>query len=158
MNTHQNITSANQNASHACRHAARQCFPRRPPHPNPSQQIWVINTATIQSVKYWINKRCNNNHNNARWLCFLIRQQRYRNRFDRHRWLMISQERSLLVSLFSFFFLVLFAADFVGVVWRDNCESYLFQCCLVLYKAGKVRGSIVLTLSLIKLRMYSLFQ
>lgn len=36
--------------------------------------------------------------------------------------------------------------------------SYLFQCSLLLYKAGNMIGRIVDALSLIRLRMYSLFQ
>lgn len=36
--------------------------------------------------------------------------------------------------------------------------AYLFQCSLLLYKAGKTMGRIVDALSLIKLKMYSLFQ
>ena len=36
--------------------------------------------------------------------------------------------------------------------------SYLFQWCFVLYKEGNMRGNIMNTFSLIKLRMYSLFQ
>ena len=41
---------------------------------------------------------------------------------------------------------------------NSRLDTYLFQCCLVLYRAGNTMGSITLTLSLIRLSMYSLFQ
>ena len=49
-----------------------------------------------------------------------------------------------------------------GGRWNNSPEmparAYLFQCCFVLYRAGNMMGRTVHTLSLIRLRMYSLFQ
>lgn len=41
---------------------------------------------------------------------------------------------------------------------RAEARSYLFQCSLLLYRAGNMRGITLDTLSLIRLKMYSLFQ
>lgn len=65
--------------------------------------------------------------------------------------------------------MVLYRVEGRGGIWGEIREtnkgevgrrwfSYLFQCSLLLYKAGNMIGRIVDALSLIRLRMYSLFQ
>ena len=51
-----------------------------------------------------------------------------------------------------------YQSDIHGRKLLMHSGSYLFQCCLVLYKEVNIMGRMMFILSAIRLRMYSLFQ